>query len=145
MEQKKYVWNFERMTALAVALANCLITGYISIIIVVDEYFLRHQLGLIKEPSILLKWFVVSLGFLMILWMNILFIKRNHKARMVIGFIQTMTLAFFIRNLFVGFMYSGFVINSYVMNIVGLIVLSVLIFNTLFSEKIMGYFNLIKK
>ena len=68
-----------------------------------------------------------------------------HKARMAIGLIQTLTLSFFIRNLFVGFMYSGFVINSYVLNIFGLILLSVLIYNTLFSEKITHYFNLVKK
>lgn len=145
MERKNYVWNYDRLMAFLVALINCSITVYISVIVMMDEYFLRNQIGLREEPSFALKMIVISIICVVTIMINVKFIMKNHRARMVIAFIQTVMLAFILRNLFVGVLYSGFVIKSYALNILGLILLSFLIYNTLFSEKIISYFNLEKK
>lgn len=136
---KQYKWNFDKLTALAVATGNSLIAIYIMIRFLTDPYFVLTQTGFHLNQSIM----VIPMALLvsLTLFINLKFIQKQHMARLLVSLAQTIGLACVIRNLFVGYLYFGFGVGDYLKNVVGFVLYAGLIYHTLFSKNIKAYFQ----
>lgn len=136
---KQYKWNFDKITALLVATGNCTIALYVMIRFLTDPYFLLTQTGL----SLSQTYMVVPMALFVsiTIFLNLKLIQKQHHARLIIAFAQTIGLACVIRNLFVGYLYFGFGFGEYLRNTFAFILYATLIYNTLFSKQIRSYFE----
>ena len=138
---KEYKWNLDRLTALSVALLNCIFVAYVLIRMVTDNYFLYTQTGMHFNGSLLIKVAIAVVVMVVTFWLNIRFIKKQHHARLFVGLFQTVGLACILRNIFVGFSYFGFGTSVYMKNVLAFILVATLIYHTLFSKNIRMYFE----
>lgn len=145
MKERKYSWQFDRLTALLVGFGNMLITGLIGFKILSDPYYLKDQLGIALKIPYVIKVFLAFLVFLTMIYVVSEFLKRKHKGRMQLAGIETILLAFLLRNIFVVFLFEGLSIEPIFMTISLIVLESILIYHTLFSHQINTYFRLYKK
>lgn len=145
MEKKKYQWNQDRLTAFLVVLGNLLVFGYVSVKMISDNYFFKNQFGITGSIALVVRLFIALSMMLIIVFLNYQFLKKHHMSRMILAGIQTILMAFILRNLLVVLLFDGVQLSSMYMNVIELITQSVLIYATLFSERITSYFNLMKK
>lgn len=134
----KYKWHYDRLTAFLVVAANMILAIYISIRLLTDDYFLLTQTGLSLPRYILMG--MVLLNIILTVYLNLQFFKKSHRARLVLGLIQTTLLACILRNIFVGHMYFGFGMASYIRNGIFFVVIASMIYHTLFSKQIRTFF-----
>ncbi len=136
---KQYKWNFDKLTALLVALINCIVVSYLMIRFMTDSYFSMTQTGFNLNPSYMIV--IAPLGIAFTVFMNLKFIQKNHRARLIIAFAQTIGMACILRNLFVGYLYFGFDMIDYLRNLIAFSIFSTLIYHTLFSKHIKSYYS----
>lgn len=134
----KYKWHYDRLTAFLVVAANTILSIYISIRLLTDDYFLLTQTGLTLPKLVLVG--VVLINIVFTVYLNVGFLRRRHRARLILALIQTILLACVLRNIFVGHMYFGFGMTAYIRNGICFVVLSSMIYHTLFSKQIRTYF-----
>lgn len=139
--ESKYKWNYGRLTAFLVASGNMIFLLLISLKVFLDPNFLSSQLGLKMDVNVWIKLAVVfiylSLGFLV----NIRFIRKIQGSRLLLALVETLVMAFIIRNLFVGFLFEGVHIGSYLGNLIAFVCNGILIYHTLFSNFINDYYK----
>lgn len=145
MNERKYRWQFDRLTALLVGFGNMLIAGLIGFKILSDPYYLKDQLGVALKIPYVIKVLLAFLVFLTMIYVVSDFLKKKHKGRMQLAGIETVLLAFLLRNIFVVFLFEGLSIEPIFMTISLIVLESILIYHTLFSHQINTYFRLNKK
>lgn len=145
MREKKYQWQYDRLAALSVGLVSVIVSIYIGMSIIMENYFLKQQLGLSVNTHVLIRCFIALVIISTTLWSVWGFIKKVHHRRLILCLLQTVILAFVLRNIFIVFLYDGISFGIMSVNIVLLLIQSTLIYHTLFSKQIMTYYQLIKK
>lgn len=145
MNERKYRWQFDRVTALLVGLGNMLIAGLIGFKLLSDPYYLKDQLGIALKIPYVIKVLLAFLVLLAMIYVVAEFLKRKHKGRMQLAGIETVLLAFLLRNIFVVFLFEGLSIEPVFMTLSLIVLESILIYHTLFSHQINTYFRLYKK
>lgn len=140
----KYKWNYDRLTAMLVVLSNFIITAIILTISLLEDKFMKHQFGFAEEPAFAIKIGFVLVVLIGVIALNLKFLQKSQKHRMILALYQTIILSFAIRNIVFVFVNKNFIINYYMLNCVIAVVLSATVYNTLFSKQINDYFNLTK-
>lgn len=138
---QKFKWNYGRLSAFAIALCNIILFAAINIYTVMDPMFLKSQLGIDMSINRGIITFVALLFLVVCIYVNIHFIRRNQKGRQLVVVIEMMIMLFFMRSIYIGVLFSGFIVMSYIGSLIGLVIGSVLLYNTLFSNNIIEYFN----
>ncbi|MBN2794045.1 MAG: hypothetical protein JXR88_01465 [Clostridia bacterium] len=145
MNQKRYLWHFDRLTALLVAFGNLFMGLFIAFRLLINPSFLRDQLGLSMKFPFGVKVVLSFVIVLMAIYVLSDFLKRKHRSRMILAGVETLILAFLLRNTFVVFLFEGLDLEPIGVTIALLLLESVLIYHTLFSKQINTYFRLVKK
>lgn len=139
--ESKYKWNYGRLTAFLVAGGNLVFLSIIVLNALINPSFVNMQLGIDYHMNTLMKVFIIVLYFVIAVTINIRFIRRINRSRVFLALLQTITMAFIIRNLFVGFLFSGAHIGTYIGNLSAFAFNGILIYHTLFSQQINKYFH----
>lgn len=141
VDMRQYRWHFDRMIALLVATINVIFTIVIVGRFAMDRHFLFMQMGL-KGMSNIFVYIACIIAVIVAIYLNYLFLKKNHMARLVLAFFETLVLAACIRNLFMGQLFFGFSMSSVVSNVIVFLLYATLVYHTLFSNMIKKYFYL---
>lgn len=142
MTKKIYRWNLERLIAFGLAFMNLLFVLFVGWLVIYKEDFIRLHTGVktgLSQTHLLLIS-VSLLGLVMFLCRG--FLKRRYGAWMVLALVESLWLAYVIRNIFLMTIYDQGLSLSLPLHLGLFAYLGMLVYMTLFSSHIRSYYQL---
>ncbi len=140
-----YKVNKGRLWVLTTAFLNTLVSLYLMYRFILDDYFIKDQLGIEVYLSTTNKYIISCISLFIVLWINYRFVQKSIRIKHLLGFFETVLLAFILNNIVKVCAYYGIRLEYLTPLIIGFTLMSIIIYLTLFSYEVLLYFGLEKK